>query len=769
MRALAVLRALQEIGNVRVLALNDEGTDGDRAPDSSCKSLPAYSCDVKLWPNRRFIEKLRWTLDPRSHYPHGCGVDAAATRRVLSGLDEFDLVWFFKLRSADMFPNLAWPRSVVDIDDIPSAYQRATLGTDVGLAQRFLTLRRLYSWRRREKLLGERFTSLSVCSEEDKQYLRGLGLQAAIHVIPNGFERPTSEPVRHPATPPRIGFIGLFDHFPNVEGIRWFIEKCWPLIKREIPDARLRLAGPGSDGPLPSLGPDIDGLGWVANPAEEIKTWSLMAIPIRVGAGSRVKIAHGFSQKCPIVSTSLGAYGYPVQSGREMYLADSAEAFSTACIAAIRKPEEAAQMAERGWSEFLERWTWDAITPSVWAAAEECLQLKRHHPTSARENHVPQVTGAPAEPEESPVLAHMTTPLPRVSIVTPVYNEAEYLSECIESVLSQTYTNWDYTVVDNCSTDGSAEIVRRYAARDSRIRLVQNQEFLRAIPNHNAALRCISPESKYCKVLFGDDWMFPQCLEQMVSLAEEQPSVGIVGAYSLQDEHVMWSGLPYPGRRIPGREICRRLFLEGLYVFGSATTVLYRSDLVRSRDPFYNESNFHADSEACIVLLKNSDFGFVHQVLTFQRIRFASLTTFSGDINTYRAGKLQELMLHGREFLSPEEFEACLHRMVKGYYEHLVGAIWRGRDNRFWAYHKEKLADVGVGFSRRRLARVALTKLFGALLNPKHSIEKFIEIRRGAKQAELGRGTPDSPEQSAEKPKFRMAAQWKAFKHGERM
>src|SRR5689334_22568773 len=107
-----------------------------------------------------------------------------------------------------------------------------------------------------------------------------------------------------------------------------------------------------------------------------------------------------------------------------------------------------------------------------------------------------------------------TTPL--VSIVTPMYNEAEHIAECIESVLAQTYQNWEYTIVDNCSTDRSPEIASRYAERDDRIRLLKNVEFLPAIPNHNAALRQISPASKYCKVVFADDWIFPNCLEQMV-------------------------------------------------------------------------------------------------------------------------------------------------------------------------------------------------------------------------------------------------------------
>src|SRR5713101_9671976 len=116
---------------------------------------------------------------------------------------------------------------------------------------------------------------------------------------------------------------------------------------------------------------------------------------------------------------------------------------------------------------------------------------------------------------------------PLVSVCTPVYNCAEYLAECIESVLAQTYQNWDYTIVDNCSTDESVEIARRYAAKDQRIRIQENQQFLRAIPNFNVALRQISPTSKYCKVVLGDDRLFPECLARMVAVAEEHPSVGI--------------------------------------------------------------------------------------------------------------------------------------------------------------------------------------------------------------------------------------------------
>jgi glycosyltransferase involved in cell wall biosynthesis len=375
LRSSSMLRALQQMGTVEVLVLDDETRNTDFISERSKGYKVARTLEVSQRPNESLIERIRWTLDPRSDYPNGCGVGHGALQSVLHSLDEFDLIWFFQLRSPDAFPNKAWRRSVVDIDNIPSMYERATLQKGCGTLDRFLALRRLLSWRRREKWLGDRFDVLAVCSEEDRKYLRHIGIKVPIHVIPNGFERPLVEPVRSPASPPRIGFIGLFEYSPNREGIRWFVNDCWPRIKYEVPEARLRLVGQDSDGPLKPHGPDMDGLGWVANPSDEIRTWSAMVVPLHVGAGTRIKIAHGFSQKCPIVSTTLGAYGYGAIDGREMYLADSAEAFSKACIQAIREPERAAQMAERAWRQFTERWTWDAIRPRVWAAAEDCLRL----------------------------------------------------------------------------------------------------------------------------------------------------------------------------------------------------------------------------------------------------------------------------------------------------------------------------------------------------------------------------------------------------------
>ncbi len=320
--------------------------------------------------------------------------------------------------------------------------------------------------------------------------------------------------------------------------------------------------------------------------------------------------------------------------------------------------------------------------------------------------------------------------MPRVSVLTPCYNNAEYLAECIESVLAQTYRNWDYTIVDNCSTDGSAEIAHRYAQKDSRLRVRENPTFLRAVANHNVAFRQTSRESKYCKMVFADDWIFPDCLERMVAVAEEHPSVGIVGAYGLRGTQAVWTGLAYPSTVVSGREICRQRFLNGLYVFGTATSLLFCADLVRGRDPFYNEANLHSDAETCHALLKTCDFGFVHQVLTFTRIRPDSISTFTTDYHTLPAGALQELIAHGQDYLTRAEFDACLNRDLSEYYRFLGKSVLLGRNKGFWEYHKRKLNEAGVGFDRARVAGAAFLTLVSAGLNLKDTFEKLLKRAR---------------------------------------
>jgi glycosyltransferase involved in cell wall biosynthesis len=308
--------------------------------------------------------------------------------------------------------------------------------------------------------------------------------------------------------------------------------------------------------------------------------------------------------------------------------------------------------------------------------------------------------------------------LPRVSVLTPVYNGAEHLAECIESVLAQTYSNWDYTIVNNVSTDGSLAIAQKYAAIEPRIRIVNNDRFLPIISNHNHTIRHLSPESKYCKFVFCDDWLYPTCIEAMVRLAEENPSVGLVGSYTMDGRAVLWPAPPFPCRRISGRAVCRTKLLGGDYVFGSMTSLLVRSDLIRKRTPFFNEQNLHADFEACYDILRECDFGFVHQVLNFSRPRAQSVGSFAKAFDSIILGEFVMFLKYGPDFLDGKEYGMRLRNVRRQYYQVLATDVLHLRAREFWRYHAATLEAFGASIDLKLLAASVMVELGKRMLHP---------------------------------------------------
>jgi glycosyltransferase involved in cell wall biosynthesis len=327
---------------------------------------------------------------------------------------------------------------------------------------------------------------------------------------------------------------------------------------------------------------------------------------------------------------------------------------------------------------------------------------------------------------------------PLVSIVTPVYNGGPYLRECIESVLAQTYDNWEYIVVDNCSQDATPQILEEVAARDKRIRVFRNDTLLPIIANHNKAFGLISPDSRYCKVVSADDWLLPECVARMVELAEKHPSVGIVGAYQLSGGADRWyvrnHGLAYSKTVISGREICRLQLLGKLNVFGNPTSDLYRADLVRSGAAFFPNDTAEADVSACFKHLQVSDFGFVHQVLSYERLHDNRATTASLQSNAYVSASIDDCLTYGASFLTATECDARIDELLKAYYRYLAVNVLKFRDRRFWQHHEKRLRELGLSLDRFRLSLGVAAKIIDLLLNPKQTVQLVIGRRRRSEQ-----------------------------------
>ena len=372
-RVLNIARLLTRFGDLSFVIVPSEHEDEETARRTSAEFDVRRVIRPRLEAKHGFFRGLRNSFRNEFDPTYLATDPYIATVDDREGLQELilqhDLVWVHTVRTANWFRIFRWPASVLDVDDLLSRQLRSAAGADPSLPKRFRYLKRSWNWRRREHVLPQRFDVLTVCSEDDRRYL---GVRDRIHVIPNG-SHPLPAPRRAPSDLLRLGLIGNCTFLPNEEGIQWFIRDVWPKIKRESPRAQLRLVGRGSDGYLSTLGPDIAGLGWLEDPGAEIASWAAMIIPIKTGSGTRVKLADGFARRCPVVATSIGAFGYEVNHGDELLLADNADTFASSCLRLLRDRHLGEALAEKAYRRFLERWTWDSFGGAVGRAVQECL------------------------------------------------------------------------------------------------------------------------------------------------------------------------------------------------------------------------------------------------------------------------------------------------------------------------------------------------------------------------------------------------------------
>lgn len=311
-------------------------------------------------------------------------------------------------------------------------------------------------------------------------------------------------------------------------------------------------------------------------------------------------------------------------------------------------------------------------------------------------------------------------PSPLVSVVTPVHNGEAFLAECIESVLAQSYSHWEYTIVNNSSVDSSLQIAESYAKQDLRIRVVSTDRVLNVMASQNFTFRQVGA-AKYCKMVHADDWIFPDCLRLMVEVAEAYPSTGIVGSYRLDARpsiaRVGCDSLPYPTPVVPGRELCRRSLL-GQFSLGSASSVLIRADYIRRKPDLFEESEAFADLAAWYEILRSSDFGFAHQVLTCTRIHDDTVTARLEELEGDWPADLSILKKYGPSYLSPAEFSDRYQTTLRGYQEFLARSLIARRDPEFWRYHRAALESVGLSLTSWDLVRTLLRRWWYPVAHP---------------------------------------------------
>lgn len=213
---------------------------------------------------------------------------------------------------------------------------------------------------------------------------------------------------------------------------------------------------------------------------------------------------------------------------------------------------------------------------------------------------------------------------PLCSVVLPAYNVAPYVGEAIESVLAQTYPNYELIIVDDASTDGTLEILSRYRAHP-KVRLFRNPTNLGMSANWNAGLR--QARGELVAKLDADDLYAPNFLQEVVPIFQQYASVGMVfSAANLihNDDQVTREKRYFRSRVYPGQEFLDKLLLA--CVIRSPTVCVRRAcyDRLGYFLPFLS---IHADWEMWVRIASHYDVGYVAKYLASYRLPYGDNCT----------------------------------------------------------------------------------------------------------------------------------------------
>lgn len=381
MRSYSVVRLLAQQHEVAVALLNH--ATGEATAFEECAPCPHRRYLVPRAPLSRWkyvrtvvLERHRLVLRSLSQ-----GVYRDGLRHLVERVQP-DLIWFFRL-------NAVWSAGcqqyavpvVCDVDDLESkAYGRAIsrlphVRRMVARADSVLFTRAQHGAARNCDLL----LVANPDDVEDAVALTGRPVQAA----PNGYDYSVA-PISERVPAHRIVFFGALGYGPNLDGLQWFVREIWPQIRRIVPDARLDIAG--------AAGPEVQRLagepgvrlcGFVESIRSFVADAALLAVPLRMGGGTRIKILEAWALGLPVVSTSLGCEGLGARDGETLLVADDSDSFARACARLMVEPPLGAGMARRAFEFARPRFDWGTLAPVL----EEALSLAVRN-RSARDDFV---------------------------------------------------------------------------------------------------------------------------------------------------------------------------------------------------------------------------------------------------------------------------------------------------------------------------------------------------------------------------------------------
>lgn len=244
-----------------------------------------------------------------------------------------------------------------------------------------------------ERQVCRRFDQVVAVSAEDaEQFEREFGI-SSVSWVPTGVDTEYFHVATNNVVEPHnLVFTGSMDWLPNEDAMQYFIKDILPLIKNTIPDVTLTVVGRR---PYPSL-VDLskkDAAITVTGRVDDVRPYmeraAVYIVPLRIGGGTRLKIFEAMAMGKSLVSTTVGAEGLPVKSGRDLILADSPESFAGAVIQLLQNKDMARELGEQAARLVRQSFSW---TNAAEKFAEVCHRAARQRVTARQEEQLQPVS-----------------------------------------------------------------------------------------------------------------------------------------------------------------------------------------------------------------------------------------------------------------------------------------------------------------------------------------------------------------------------------------
>lgn len=347
------------------------------------------------------------------------------------------------------------------------------------------------------------YDGIASITPSDADYFRKNGCHIPIQTVPFSIDFPDSIDVATEEN--SLCHLGSMSWFPNIEGVTWFLTEVWDKVHKALPEVKVYFAGRHMPDKLLKIQkPNAKIMGEIDDGIRFICSKEMMVVPLLSGSGIRVKIIEGMSLGKTVIATSIAAEGIEYTNGKDILIANTPEEFVAQIRHCVSDKLFCKTIGENATRLIASKYNIPLMTQNFIQLYSDCMKEEREYEHSDTKD--------------------------LVSIVTPCYNSEKYIAATIESVQAQTYHQWEMLIVDDCSTDNSAKIIKQYAANDARIHYYKT-----AKPSGTPTLpRNIAIEhakGRYIAFLDSDDLWFPNKLALQIPLFQDEKTVIVFGDY----------------------------------------------------------------------------------------------------------------------------------------------------------------------------------------------------------------------------------------------